>query len=193
VVYSNKIFRLAEREISPDEELGLAIDLGSTTVGAFLTSLKDGTVVRGSAVLNQQTVFGADVISRLQVADEERDRLASLAVASICEAIHGLKLSKSRQGQVRKVVVVGNTAMHHLLLRLPVTTLRVLPFQPLSTEPREDHSGLLDSCTVGNPSVLIPPLIGGFVGSDALACLLYFGFDQAPLPKLPSIWVQTVK
>ena len=71
VVYSNKIFRASTRYKRGDMPLGLAIDLGSTTVAAFLTTLDDGQVCAGAAGLNQQTVFGADVISRLAAAIDD--------------------------------------------------------------------------------------------------------------------------
>ena len=51
--------------IHQDQPLGLAIDLGSTTVAAFLTMLDNGEVSAGAASLNQQTIYGADVVSRL--------------------------------------------------------------------------------------------------------------------------------
>ncbi|NIV38482.1 MAG: 2Fe-2S iron-sulfur cluster binding domain-containing protein, partial [Anaerolineae bacterium] len=53
VVYSNKIFRGSSRYKRSDAPIGLAIDLGSTTVAAFLTMLDDGDVCTGSASLNQ--------------------------------------------------------------------------------------------------------------------------------------------
>jgi uncharacterized 2Fe-2S/4Fe-4S cluster protein (DUF4445 family) len=65
VVYSNKIFRASNDHKRPDAPLGLAIDLGSTTVAAFVVTLDRKEVCAGGAALNQQTAFGADVISRI--------------------------------------------------------------------------------------------------------------------------------
>ena len=68
-VYSNKIFRASNRyKRQRDVPLGLSIDLGSTTVAAFLTMLDNGEVCAGGAGLNQQAIYGADVISRLDAA-----------------------------------------------------------------------------------------------------------------------------
>ena len=97
VVYSNKSFRACNRHKTTHGPLGLAIDLGSTTVAAFLTILEDGEVCVGGAALNQQTVFGADVISRLAAARNDpvnRERLQRLALASINQAVDALKLSE---------------------------------------------------------------------------------------------------
>jgi uncharacterized 2Fe-2S/4Fe-4S cluster protein (DUF4445 family) len=72
VVYSNKSFKASNRyKKERDVPLGLAIDLGSTTVAAFLTMLDNGEVCAGTAALNQQSVYGADVISRLDAAHND--------------------------------------------------------------------------------------------------------------------------
>jgi uncharacterized 2Fe-2S/4Fe-4S cluster protein (DUF4445 family) len=221
----------------------LAIDLGSTTVAAFVTTLEEGKVCAGAAALNQQTAFGADVISRLAAAQHgpaTAERVAVLALSSIVQAVDALKLAPSVRARIRKVTIVGNCAMHHLLLRYPVDTLAEIPFQPHSTAtvrfprvsraacdatahentrpdchceegdsptkqslafgedcfgaaaPRNDSSAaILRADGAGNPfadifppgaEVALPPLIGGFVGSDALACLIYYDFDRAPDP-----------
>jgi uncharacterized 2Fe-2S/4Fe-4S cluster protein (DUF4445 family) len=186
VVYSNKTFRASNRyKKDRTVPLGLAIDLGSTTVAAFLTMLDDGEVCAGAASLNQQTVYGADVISRLAAAQddpEDADRLRKLALASINQAIDGLKLSDRLRQRVERVVIVGNVAMHHLLLGLPIDSLAELPFQPYQRAAVRDVGRQLEGIFAGGIQVDLPPLIGGFVGSDALACLAYFGFDNPTGP-----------
>ena len=185
VVYSNKIFRASNRYKKVDAPLGLAIDLGSTTVAAFLTILEDGEVCAGGAGLNQQTVYGADVISRLKAAldkPENAERLRRLALASINQAVDSLRLSNRIRERIVRATVVGNVAMHHLLVGLPVDTLAAKPFQPLRREAYIDATQLMGGIFPEKARVSLPPMIGGFVGSDALACLAYFGFDKAPGP-----------
>ncbi len=186
VVYSNKIFKACDRyRRERDVPLGLAIDLGSTTVAAFLTMLDNGEVCAGAASLNQQTVYGADVISRLNTARKnpaDAERLQRLALASINQAIDALKLSPRILARVRRATVVCNPAMHHLLTRQPVDTLVMTPFQPHSTAPIYEAGELLSGIFPPGARVDLPPLIGGFVGADALACLAYFDFDAAPAP-----------
>jgi uncharacterized 2Fe-2S/4Fe-4S cluster protein (DUF4445 family) len=187
VVYSNKIFRASRRYRRSHEPLGLAVDLGSTTVGAFLVVLgEDGVeVCAGAAALNQQTVYGADIMSRLAAADADEvdaGRLHRLALASINQALDSLKLSTKERQRIRRVTVVGNVAMHHLLARLPVESLVALPFQPCRRTAVCDAAALLPGLFPAEATVMLPPLIGGFVGSDALACLAAFGFENAPGP-----------
>jgi uncharacterized 2Fe-2S/4Fe-4S cluster protein (DUF4445 family) len=185
VVYSNKIFRACDDHLRRDAPLGLAVDLGSTTVAAFLTTLDEGQVCAGAAALNQQIVFGADVISRLAAAGQSAansDRLSVLAQASIRQAIDALRLPRRVQERIRRATIVGNCAMHHLLLRYPAESLSRLPFQPHSAAALRGGADRLDGLFPAHTDIALPPLIGGFVGSDALACLAYFGFDRAVGP-----------
>jgi len=185
VVYSNKIFRTSHRYKHVDAPLGLAIDLGSTTVAAFLTTLDNGDVCAGGAGLNQQTVYGADVISRISAAlnsPENAERLHRLALASINQAVDALKLSERIKSRVERVTVVGNVAMHHLLARLPLHTLAAKPFQPFERASMRHATALMGGIFPPGAQVMLPPLIGGFVGSDALACLAYFGYDRPTGP-----------
>jgi uncharacterized 2Fe-2S/4Fe-4S cluster protein (DUF4445 family) len=184
VVYSNKIFARSNEFRTNSDPLGIAVDLGSTTVAAFLVSLKTGFVYAGAAALNQQTIFGADVIARLAAAEAERMKLSALAQASIYQALQALKLSKRVLARVERATIVGNTAMHHLLMRYPTHTLSVLPFQPYDRASIRDAGDFFGNLFPEHTRVSIPPLIGGFVGSDTTACLAYFGFDSAAEPML---------
>ncbi len=188
VVYSNKIFKESNRHRRDrDVPLGLAVDLGSTTVAGLLTMLDNGEVCCGGATLNQQTVYGADVVSRLAAGtnrEEDRERLHRLAVASINQALDSLKLSDAIRARIKRVTVVGNVAMHHLLAELPLDTIAVMPFQPYQREAIRDANAIMEGIFAPDVQVMLPPLVGGFVGSDALACLAYFGFDEAPGPML---------
>ncbi len=186
VVYSNKIFKHSDRyRKEKDVPLGLAIDLGTTTVAAFLTMLDDGEVEAAGGGLNQQTVYGADVISRLAAAVDNpnnAERLHRLALASINQAVDSLKLSSRIRERIERVTIVGNVAMHHLLAKQPLDRLAVMPFQPHSADSIVNANPLMGGIFPQQTKVSLPPLIGGFVGSDALACLAYFGFDDAEAP-----------
>jgi len=186
VVYSNKSFRASNRyKRDVHVPLGLAIDLGSTTVAAFLTMLDNGEVCAGAATLNQQTVFGGDVISRLAAVlrnPANAERLHNLALASINQAVDALKLAPKVYARIERVVIVGNVAMHHLLAKLPVHTLALMPFQPYHKASIRDARPLMGGIFPEHVQVSLPPLIGGFVGTDTLACLAYFGFDHPPGP-----------
>lgn len=186
VVYSNKVFHTSNRyKRDRHVPLGLAIDLGSTTVAALLTMMDNGEVCAAAASLNQQSVYGADIISRLAAATDDAQhahRLQRLTLASINQAIDALNLAPAIRARISRVIIVGNVAMHHLLTRLPLDTLVELPFQPHDRAAIRDASPHTAAIFAPHTTVSLPPLIGGFVGSDALACLAYFGFHRAAAP-----------
>jgi uncharacterized 2Fe-2S/4Fe-4S cluster protein (DUF4445 family) len=113
VVYSNKMFRASSEYRRKGVPLGLAVDLGSTTVAAFVTTLTDGEVCAGAAALNQQIAFGADVISRLAAAlegTETAERISMLALSSMVQAMDALNLSPRIKERITQVTIVGNCA-----------------------------------------------------------------------------------
>jgi len=178
-VVTDKIFSGAYPVEKLKGPFGIAVDLGTTTVAAFLATLRDGIIHKGNAVLNQQAGFGAEVISRMEAAYQGKSQdLKKLARESIEEAISGLGLSKGQLKEIKRAVVVGNSAMHHLLLGLAVDHLMRLPFQPFDREARKIKTRVFGT----EVQVWVPPLIGGFVGSDALACLIYLGFATRKKP-----------
>jgi uncharacterized 2Fe-2S/4Fe-4S cluster protein (DUF4445 family) len=178
-VVTDKIFSGELPTAGLEGPFGVAIDLGSTTVAAFLATLKDSIIHKGNAVLNRQTAFGAEVISRMDSALQgEAAELKNLARTSMEEAASGLGLSPGQQKKIERAVVVGNSAMHHLFFGLPVDTLTRLPFQPADKRLRIDQIRLFGK----DIELWVPPLIGGFVGSDTLACLIYLGFATRPKP-----------
>lgn len=176
IPHTDKIFgHIASDEELP-ENLGLAVDLGTTTVGVLLADMDKGRVLAAGAVLNRQSSLGADVISRLEAARTDPRPLQRMASDSVTDAVSGLLRNKSAARRIKKAVVVGNTAMHHLLLGLDIKDLVASPFLPGSMV-ELTRRALFDA--IGDDvDILFPPLIGGFVGSDALACILYFDLDE---------------
>jgi len=179
-VVTDKIFSGAGKSAAKlSGPFGIAIDLGTTTVAAFLSTLEDSRVHRGFAVLNQQSTYGAEVISRMESAVNGKSReLKDRARSSIEAAARGLGLTPGQRRQIERAVVVGNSAMHHLFLGLPVTSLARLPFQPVSREARKRRARFFGR----EIELWVPPLIAGFVGSDTLACLVYLGFATRGKP-----------
>lgn len=178
-VVTDKIFSGAYPVESLKGPFGIAVDLGTTTVAAFLVTLRDGIIHKGNAVLNQQTIFGAEVISRMEAACQGKSKdLKRLGRESIEKAISGLGLNRGQLKEIKRAVVVGNSAMHHLLLGLPVESLMKLPFQPFDRGERKINTLVFGT----GIEVWVPPLIGGFVGSDALSCLIYLGFATRKKP-----------
>ena len=107
--------------------LGIAIDLGTTTIAAQMIDLDTGNVLSVETDLNPQSSFGSDVMSRVRAALDGAD-LASVVRIALGRMIG--KLAGGRENEIAEVVLVGNTVMHHLFAGLDVEPLSHAPFHP---------------------------------------------------------------
>lgn len=156
--------------------LGLAVDLGTTNVAGFLVDLETGARLGTLGIENPQASYGADVVSRVNHAIRASggaEELRAAAAVAIGELAHSLcESAGASRDEIVDIAVCGNTAMHHLLLGLPVGQLGRAPFVPaacLALEAKARELGL-----PGAPGAVahLLPNIGGFVGGDHVAVLL---------------------
>jgi uncharacterized 2Fe-2S/4Fe-4S cluster protein (DUF4445 family) len=162
--------------------LGLAIDIGTTTVVVKLADMKTGDVLTTAAGLNPQTKFGDDVISRIAYAStgEKLGELNKLIVDCInrliAECCEG---AEAGPVDIYETCVAGNTTMNHIFLRLPISQLGQAPYKAFSLEARD-----LSPAEIGlkiNPrgNVHCVANIAGFVGADTTAVALAAELDAA--------------
>lgn len=155
---------------------GLAVDLGTSKIALLLTELATCEVVATAGLMNPQLPFGEDVISRLAFAmegEEQARRLRDAVVESINREL--VPLCERAGIDPRDIVemsLVGNTAMHHLFLGLSIRQLAFSPYVPAVTSAVEIAAEDLGVKILPQASVLFPPPLAGFVGSDHLAALL---------------------
>ncbi|MGC8667820.1 MAG: ASKHA domain-containing protein [Chthonomonadales bacterium] len=185
---------------TPEEGLGVAVDVGTTTVVAQLLDLEKGYVLGVKTALNPQARYGADVMSRVNyaVAEGGAERLTSLIRHEVGRLIHQLFVSsQSDPRRLRKVTLVGNTVMHHLFCGIDLEPLSHTPFEPVNDGMQvfraqqlgwvspQDAPGI-ERDAGGDAWGLPPdvevrflPCLGGFVGSDLLAGILATGMHQS--------------
>ena len=156
--------------------LGLAIDLGTTNVAGFLVDLQSGARVASLGIENPQVAWGADVISRMNHAIQGPANAAELrhaASTAINALAHDLCVSiGAATTDIVDVAICGNTAMHHLLLGLPVRQLGRAPFVAAVRDAMDVKARELDLTVCSGAYVHLAPNIGGFVGSDHVTALL---------------------
>lgn len=168
------------RKIQPDgtNDYCLALDVGTTSLVAYLLDGKTGVLLARSSALNPQNQYGADVISRIQYSLEQDSQALQ---NTICNALSELILEVSHIAgieplQITTAAVVGNTAMHHLLLGIDPTPLITPPYIPNISKAMElPPTGLFP---IGG-SVRFLPNVAGFVGGDTVGCMSAVGFDQS--------------
>ena len=149
----------------------LAYDIGTTTVVAYLLDGKTGRLLAQSSCRNPQGQFGADVISRIQHAMKEGGEGISGCIRDAMEELAGKACAEARISvdQVTGGAIVGNTAMHHLLLKIDPKPLVTPPYMP----------GVFEAMEIGGGcKVRILPNIAGFVGGDTVGCMVATRFDQ---------------
>jgi len=156
---------------------GAAIDLGTTTLAGSLVDLATGEALASSAAPNPQYRWGRDVVSRIDAAIKDASTLEELSFAArqACLAlIEGL--AGERKGLVREITVAGNSAMEHIFLGISPETLSRVPYRPAFKDART-----LPAREAGidlEANLYVFPLIGGFVGGDAVAVALSLGFGR---------------
>lgn len=155
--------------------LGIALDLGTTTLVAQLVDLQTGHVLGVRTALNAQAQHGADIMSRVEyaVAAEGRLTLQSLIRGQIGQICRDLANDHAGPAQaLQSVILVGNTVMHHLFCGIDLEPLSHYPFEPKSAGLQTFSTKDLQWELPGDPVVRFLPCLGGFVGSDILAGLL---------------------
>lgn len=154
---------------------GLAVDLGTTTMAAFLCDLASGEVLATSSMMNPQIAYGGDVMNRIASA-KGADRLAAMqrlvvdAVGSLArEAVTQAALTPE---DIVEVVLVANTAMHHIFLGCDVQALGIVPFTPAISGPVDLKARELGLAVLPSANVHLLPIEAAFVGADNVAVLI---------------------
>ena len=167
--------------IDRDHIYGIALDIGTTTIVIYLLDLEDGNLMGSGAIMNPQIPYGEDIISRLSYVNANGlSKLNKVLIDGITRLIGDVcRKAEIQQEKIYSVVAVGNTAMHHLLLRLDTKYLSMAPFTPVLSESLNLESSELGITNISNAHVFIPPAIGGFMGPDHVAVILASGVYEA--------------
>jgi uncharacterized 2Fe-2S/4Fe-4S cluster protein (DUF4445 family) len=156
--------------------LGLAIDVGTTKIAAYVINLATGDTLAMSGAMNPQISYGEDVISRIAYANNHeggRKVLQTKVVEEINRMVRELCAEiEASEDQIVEAVVVGNTAMHHLFVGLPVRQLGSSPYVPSVAGWMEVPASRIGLSIAPGAYVYLPPNIAGYVGADHVAMLL---------------------
>lgn len=166
--------------------LGAVVDIGTTSIVLTVIDIDNGSILGADSVLNPQIEYGRDIMTRLSYALESplnQKQLQTKALQGISVLIKKVtsQLGISPEA-ILEIIVVGNTVMHHLFLNLPVDKLAKAPFIPAISDEFSTTILEVDSENIINlPSqsiVTMPPIIGSFIGSDAVVDILYTELDK---------------
>jgi len=160
---------------------GAAIDIGTTTVSGKLIDLDSSMTLDTISLLNDQRVFGADVMSRIGAARNGKTEELFGLINRQAGRILGLFMERHNIPQIERLVVSGNTVMLHLFLNVDPSGMGELPFTPVFLEEKELNGKDL-SLPVKKITVL--PSVSAFIGGDITAGLAVLDIMNVPSPSL---------
>ncbi len=161
--------------------LGIALDLGTSTLAGALVDLSDGAVLARASADNPQMACGEDLISRIVFGEEKPEGfglLGRLLARGIGTVVSGLLRAAPAGGRVVDVTAAGNTVLSHILFGVSPARIRRPPHRPVLRE-----YPVKDGAEIGFPDLpdsrwRIFPSIGGFVGGDVVAGMLASGMHR---------------
>lgn len=180
--YNNKVRGLENGDTS-GRLLGIAFDIGTTTIVGYLVDLYTGKELSVVSTLNPQTQYGADVISRITYASQNPRGLDDLhrAVTGALNSLIGeaTKSAGVSRNDIYAITAVGNTCMHHLFVGINPQSVALAPYVPVVSDALQGDPS--DFNLEINPAgkVFVLPNIAGFVGADTAAVLLATDFDKS--------------
>jgi uncharacterized 2Fe-2S/4Fe-4S cluster protein (DUF4445 family) len=163
---------------------GMAFDVGTTSIVGFLVDLDTGEQLAAVGSINPQSVYGGDLMSRIAFAQFNAEALKKLQTR-VLGAINGFVKEACEQAkvaptQVYKVVIVGNTCMHHIFLGIDPTYVGLAPYAPSVRAPVVVCAKEVLIRVNPNAAVCFLPIVAGFVGADTMAVVLATRIYESP-------------
>ena len=161
---------------------GVAVDLGTTTIVAFLRDLTTGQVVGVGSTYNRQISCGEDILSRVNYSKRKGlARLQELAVESINAAItSAANTAGVDRDDIYEVVVAGNTIMAHMLLAIDPSYMIEEPYVPVVRRSLTTSAGKIGLSIKPEGGIFIFPSISDFIGGDIVADIVASGMSENP-------------
>jgi uncharacterized 2Fe-2S/4Fe-4S cluster protein (DUF4445 family) len=159
-----------------DIMIGLAIDIGTTTVVGYLTDLRTGEVLSVDSMMNPQVMFGEDVMARITYAMSHKEGLRKMNESIINGLNKIIKNATKKVGlkpdDVLELVLVGNTAMHHIFLGINPEPVGLSPFPPTAQRSIDVKARDMGLIAAKGANVHTLPIEAGFVGADNMGVVL---------------------
>jgi uncharacterized 2Fe-2S/4Fe-4S cluster protein (DUF4445 family) len=177
--YDKFEFDLAPAITGVPRALGIAMDIGTTTIAAELVSLENGARLAKRSILNPQTAYAGDVLSRIHIASEPAGlaKLHEAFVDAFKELRDGLLSdAKASARDIHAVVYSGNATMLHIAANVDPSSMGSHPYTPTLQGDAylpADNLGLAEGARV-----YFPPYASAFIGADITSGILAAGLDK---------------
>ncbi len=168
--------------VSDEDLVGVAVDIGTTTLVVELVDLKSGAVIDSRSDYNKQVVYGEDVLSRILYTEEHKDgirKLTSTVRYGINDLIRELVIdNKIRYEKICRAVISGNTVMTHLFYGLDPKYIRHEPYIPVMSYVPQMKAVKLGLSVNPNAYVYALPCRSSYVGGDVTADVIASGMSD---------------
>ena len=171
VLYNGEMLFIDENKSS--DKYGLAVDVGTTTIALFLLDLSTGQLVDSFSMINPQSAYGADVISRVSYCLKQEGGVAELqrvliggmndAIALMCEK------NNVSPDDIFMSAIVGNTVMQHILCGVNPAPIAFAPYTPVFIDEKLLRGADLNVRMHKSGLVKVLPSIAEYVGADIVA------------------------
>lgn len=172
-----------------DRRLGLAVDVGTTTLALHLVDLDSRLIVASVGKVNPQVAFGGDVVARIAAASaaEGLEALCSSLRGGLDDALAALGLSAGQSvgwQDLERVAVAGNTVMEHFAAGLDPKPIGTFPFAPFALFGNECNLWQPHDCDEPPVRAYLAPAVAGYVGGDVTAGLHISDMAASPALQL---------
>jgi len=164
-----------------NRSLGMAVDLGTTSIVVYIVDMLTGEVLGAAAGHNSQAACGDDVINRIVCSEKDGVKKLKKMALSTINNLSGRALDSLSETHknIENIVISGNTTMVHLLLGIEAKYIRREPYIPTISEfpiIKAGHIGLKAAHYAGT---FVMPGPAGYVGGDIVSGILYTGFYKS--------------
>ncbi len=161
---------------SAAHKYGMAFDIGTTSIVGSLLDLDTGEELAAVGGLNPQAIYGGDLMSRIAYVQFDAKKLQTLR-AKVLGAVNDFiaeacKAAGVDSAHIHKLVVVGNTCMHHIFLGIDPSYVGLAPYAPVVRDALVLPASEVLLKSAPNARVCLLPIVAGFVGADTVAAIL---------------------
>jgi uncharacterized 2Fe-2S/4Fe-4S cluster protein (DUF4445 family) len=156
--------------------VGMAVDIGTTKIAAYLVEMETGKTLASKGLMNPQISYGEDLVTRIVAASKtpaEAVKFQTLLTEALNQLAADLCVETGlTQQSIVDAVIVGNTVIHHLFLRLPVKQLGLAPYIPATRAAVNIKAREIGLELAPGAYLHLLPNVAGYIGADHVAMLL---------------------
>lgn len=167
---------------SEHQNLGFAVDLGTSQVAFYLVDMQDRTILAQKSIANPQVIYGEDILTRILFARQKKNlqTLQKLLIEAFNQTMQDMLAERNLSASnVYSMAIAGNTTMSHFLLGLDPTNICKEPYIPAANRFPFYHARDLGFAVHPEALVYVFPNVGSYFGGDLIAGILNSGLHRS--------------